>query len=490
MVTCGRCSREMLKGHKRHRDILYCSTCYQRLFKRGLCPGCGNFHRLLIDEPSAICTACEKARPCVRCHRIGRPIGKMTSYGPACTSCYRHFATARPCGSCGESTVDWYRPAKDEQGVTTDIDAPSVCVRCAGIYKNCWVCHRSRRCTDVGDGNWACDSCLTGEASNCIDCAREIPKASGPRCPDCYWTGRCHAHARQLQFIVPEGDARQAFLDFVAWAVAASDPKRVALGLTRHVEFFAHLARLARADWNSEQLLRLFGADGLRTYELAARWVERALAVTIAPAQRLESAERRRVREQLGEVPVATAAASVIQEFADAQLARLAAAEVSARTVRTSLRPAIDLMRSIAWRERPQQADLERYLAVAPGQRAALFAFVTFLRARHAAELVMPKPKRALRANELRRAQERHLNKLLDQIPRAANFEREWLAYSLAYFHRVSLVKARTLLANGKLTTQGDGFLLAHEIDFYWLPRPPEPVAPVPPPEATPIYGV
>jgi hypothetical protein len=102
----------------------------------------------------------------------------------------------------------------------------------------------------------------------------------------------------------------------------------------------------------------------------------------------------------------------------------------------------------------------------------------------------MPKPRRALRANEFCRAQERRLNKLLDQVARVTNFEREWLSYSLAYFHCVSLVMARNLLANGKLTSHADGFLLAHEVDFYWLPRPPEPVPPVPPPEAAPIYGV
>ena len=104
----------------------------------------------------------------------------------------------------------------------------------------------------------------------------------------------------------------------------------------------------------------------------------------------------------------------------------------------------------------------------APGPRAALFGFVTFVRERHGVDLVVPKRKRALRATDLRRAEERRLNQLLDEVPGAADFERQWLTYSLAYFHRVSLVKAKQLLANGTITGNNEGHVLAPEVDHYW----------------------
>ena len=482
MSSCGRCSRDMAKGHKRHRDVVYCGTCYARLFKRALCRGCGNFRRLFTEDPRALCTTCERARPCVRCERVGRPIGKMTEFGPACASCYRYFATPRPCPSCGDETVDWYRPAAAgaEPGAETDAtQAPSVCVRCADIYKTCWVCRRSRRCTQNGNGHWLCEPCMSGEAGTCGDCSAEIPKGSGSRCVDCYWRARSDTHAQQLQYLVREGVARQAFLDFVPWAVAGSDPKRIAMGLTRNVEFFALLAKLPRPDWASENLLKLFGADGLRKYELATRWMEQVQGVVVASEDRLESAERRRARGQLEQVPVCEPAHALIEEFSNILQTRLEAGEISARTARTTLRPAVDLMQLAGWREVPTQGELEKYLAGAPGQRAALFAFLTFLRATHGAELAMPPKKSGKRATTLRRVQEKELNRLLDEAPRPADFERRWLVHALAYFHRMSLVDARRLLAGGSISSDTEGYVLTHESGQFWLPRPPEPVEPL-----------
>lgn len=479
MISCGRCSRDMVKGQKRHRDVVYCGTCYAQLFKRNLCRGCGNFRRLFTEDPKALCTTCERAQPCVRCERIGRPIGKMTESGPACSSCYRYFATPRPCPSCGDETVDWYRPAAagTESGAEADADAaqaPSVCVRCADIYKTCWVCRRSRRCTENGSGHWLCEPCMSGEAATCSECSAEIPKGSGSRCVDCYWRGRSDTNAQQLQYLVREGDARQAFLDFVPWAVAGSEPKRVALSLVRNVEFFALLAKLPRPDWTSENLLKLFGADGLRRYELATRWMEQVQEVVVASEDRLESAERRRARDQLEEVPAGGPARALIEEFSNILQTRLDAGEVSARTARTTLRPAVDLMRLAGWRGLPTQQELEKYLAGAPGQRAALFAFLTFARDKHGAELAMPPKKAGKRATVLRRAQEKELNRLLDEAPRAADFERRWLVHALAYFHRMSLVDARRLLAGGTLSGDGEDYVLAHESGKFWLPRAPQ----------------
>jgi hypothetical protein len=286
-----------------------------------------------------------------------------------------------------------------------------------------------------------------------------------------------------MKDLVREGEARDAFLSFASWAVANSEPQRIALGMQHHVEFFALLAQLAKPEWTSHGLLRLFGAAGLRKYELAARWVEQELDVSVAPQHRLESAESRRVTEQLAGVPENSFAQPVIKAFADAQLARLERGEISIRTVRMSLRPAVDLMQSIDWQALPAQSHLELYLKRAPGQRAALFAFVTFVRSKNDIDLAMPRPRKSRRMTDLRRVHERHLNTLLDETPRAPNFVREWFAYSLAYFHKVSLVNARRLLANGDVTKTSEGYVLTSASNQYWLPEPPEPRPAMQPPE-------
>src|SRR3990167_6646886 len=96
---CGCVGKKIQRVYKGRR---YCTSCYARLFKRDMCPGCGNYERLAIFNEHARCRRCIAKAPCVRCSRTGKPVGLITEYGPACTSCANHYHTPKPCEGCGE----------------------------------------------------------------------------------------------------------------------------------------------------------------------------------------------------------------------------------------------------------------------------------------------------------------------------------------------------------------------------------------------------
>ena len=100
-TRCSECRRHGVRIVRVHRGERFCQTCYKRLFKRRLCPQCGNFARLPRFEQNAVCLTCENARPCVRCGKTDVRVGMRTPYGPACIACTPYFKPPEPCERCG-----------------------------------------------------------------------------------------------------------------------------------------------------------------------------------------------------------------------------------------------------------------------------------------------------------------------------------------------------------------------------------------------------
>ncbi|BCO27329.1 hypothetical protein MIZ03_2217 [Rhodoferax lithotrophicus] len=43
---CDECGKDVAKIWRVHKGHKFCSTCYARVFKRRMCPKCGNFAKL------------------------------------------------------------------------------------------------------------------------------------------------------------------------------------------------------------------------------------------------------------------------------------------------------------------------------------------------------------------------------------------------------------------------------------------------------------
>ena len=138
-TTCDECRRHGVRIARIHRGERFCQTCYERMFKRRLCPKCGNFARLPRLEPDAVCLKCENARPCVRCGRIRYRTGMRTAYGPACIACAAYFKPPQPCEACG--TPSRWLSRESELG-----DERRRCPRCRRRgHETCEACRRHRR---------------------------------------------------------------------------------------------------------------------------------------------------------------------------------------------------------------------------------------------------------------------------------------------------------------------------------------------------------
>lgn len=463
--VCDACEEPLERpAHRVHAGVHYCQRCYCREFKRRLCVGCGMFKRLLRSEERPHCQACLAALPCVRCKRVGRSVGLMTEYGPACDSCRVYFVEPQPCEACGTLSQ---RMSRAVMGGTEK----RVCPRCATKHhRTCAECRRSRSCEPGMDGKWRCKACVDLGSVPCQTCSKLMPAGFGKRCSGCYWRERGDRSSGQLVELLSTRRVREAFLAFAAWLL--EDEKgieRRTRRLPEHAQFFVSLDQLADEPWTGEFLLKNFTTALLRKYELPVKWLESRSGIAHSEEDKRDAADLRRVREAVAQLPAGTLARQVANAFAIELINRHTAGELSAKSVRMALRPAISLLEEEdpEGNRLPGQAALGAYLGQVPGQRAALSTFLGFLRAKHSLDLRLPPKPSAL---AVRKVLEKQIAAMVqDQRP----IDKRWIVIALRYFHHLSAAEARAIHAAASSVDTTEGVELTLNDSVYWVPKPP-----------------
>ncbi len=463
---CDECGRLVSKFSRIENGRHYCSTCYTRCFKQGSCPGCGIQSRLLASDPAAQCRKCAAARPCIRCHRSGRALGLMLPQGPVCNACYVYFREPQRCSVCSQLVRKYLRSGSDRA---------VVCLQCAGNdNKTCGVCRHHRPCTARSDGTWICRKCENGPYTACQVCLAPVEPGRNGRCEACYWQGRCKQRGEQLAELFHLEPVRLAFSSYMGWALGHTDAKRLCLALARHVEFFATLDQHPDAFWDEAFVLRVFGTGRLRKYELPMRWLQEQYALALAPEVKQANAEAQTSRKLVQSLPAGSVAGSVLQAFFDELYARVAAGKIKPRTMRMALRPAVSLLLAASpeGAAMPDQVALNDMLRSAPGQRAAAFTFLGFLKARYSIELVVYQSAshRQTHAREKLGAQ---LAEIARSSRRDAKVRQLWDVTALRYFHHLKKAQAQEIAKTATRTASSDGDELQVESQTFWLPRPP-----------------
>ena len=466
-TTCDECRRRGVRIVRVHRGERFCEACYKRLFKRRMCPQCGNFARLPRLEPHAVCLTCENARPCVRCGRTGVRVGMRTPYGPACIACTPYFKPAEACERCGTPSR-WLSRRKE---LEHDL---RLCPRCARAgHETCEACRRHRALEPAADGRRLCRACTEQGEIPCPECRRPRPAGCGKRCWDCYWKEVAEHRIRLNAAGLASPALAQRFADFGAWLVAKTGPRKTALNVKRYLEFFLQIGR----EWDDipeyGALLRHFGAAGLRRRLLAVRWMDAAgLVVVDADAREAES-ERRRIEAILNRLPAGSPAAVVLAGYHATLRARAKAGKCTLRSVRLTLSPAAGLL-EIASAGRglpPDQRTLEAFLRQSPGQQAAISSFVTYLRRAYGTELAVPRRNALQRQKERRAKLLPELLAVMRETGDTRTADRRWLRIALQYFHDLP-ARAGKNAADDDVATDAEGITVRVKNQSYWIPWP------------------
>ena len=466
LLLCDECHCSGKKIHRIYKGRRFCSNCYVRLFKRTLCPGCGNYGRLPLFDTNSVCVRCESKAPCVRCQKTGKPVGLMTPYGPACSSCAHYFKEAEPCDKCGELSSRLTR--------VLDLD-PDVrcCPRCAREgAATCPSCRRHRFLIAGPDGQMRCKSCLENSDSQCLSCNKLVPAGRGSECEDCAWEKsferRVRIHVEGFENI----GTRERFSDFCGWLREHMGPHKAAVKLKHYLSFFSFLDTHFTELPSYVSLLGHFGADGLRRMKTPMLWLKVRYGIEVDETLREEHSEKRRIEEMIASVP-AGKGADALTGYRAFLLNKQGEGGTTLRSIRLSLRAAksVLVVASATFEALPTQKSLSAYLTTTPGQRAAAQGFIGYLNRTHGLSLKNEISDRAVARAKIQKL-ESTMYAMYVSAGEGEHFERTWIKTALMLFHGLPSVNKKTL-SYSPLTEQGvAGFSVVVQHKTYWVPSP------------------
>lgn len=451
----------MLKAHRVYAGQRFCSACYPKVFERRPCPKCTLAARLPKSDLSAICSQCAKNMPCARCGKEEYRIGKITEFGPVCNSCSVYFRARQ---------VVPERDASLPQPDSTAIQRlPSIS---RGNRGTCQSCRRHRKISVSADGRRLCVVCSRDGIVPCPSCNCEMPAGRGNLCESCYWRDTFfkrltldEAGLSSLHFVL-------LFRAFGIWLLDQVPAQKAALAIHRYFSFFYEMEKR----WNGipiyPQLVAHFSAEGLRRVRLPMRWLLETSQVHVDSRQREDASDQRRIDAILASIPSGTPASTVLLAYKEALQVRLAGGQITLRTVRLSLRPAASLLTTQKKVEfdLPAQSDLDHYLLGAPGQKAAITGFISFINTHYSKKLLIRVDKNktlAIRRKKL----EKEIAALVAENSRSDEFRIKWLSVGLAYFHGLSRNVGPTIAKDGISTDENGNFCILWKEKSYWLPH-------------------
>ena len=464
---CDDCGARNVRITRVYKGTRYCPTCYKRMFKRRMCAGCGNFARLPVRFPEAVCRTCERRRPCVRCGRISDSIGKLTPYGPACKPCAPYFREPEPCEACGEPSIRLSRKASLGHDLR-------VCEQCArSDHKTCEACRHHRPLTESPDGRMLCATCLEKGDIPCPKCRQPMPAGCGEKCWDCYWTEVAVKRIQmdQAAFRVP-GMAKR-FTDFGDWLIQHVGEHKAALTIHKYLAFFLDIEHEWHDIPNYEALLGHFSAAGLRRSLLPMRWMEETGLVTPDAAAREADSDRRRIEASLAKLPEGSRIRMILEGYRQYLMQRVATGTTTLRSVRLALSPAASLLAFADDMDcmPPDRKALDGFLHQAPGQRAALAGFVKYLREEQGADIALLKRDSGRAYRNRRKKLEAEMLALMREGVTDWKRGRRWLGVALAYFHDLP-VKTGQNVRDGDITADESGMTVRVGGGSYWIPQP------------------
>lgn len=358
-TECHGCGRRIAKAHRVFRGIACCSTCYAREFKPRPCRNCGVSVRLHRSQETGLCRTCERAeRRCMRCERPVPRAALLIEGRVVCPSCRRYFPPF----------LEDRRPVDHE---------------------TCSVCRKHRRVARRDDqGRPLCSRCAERDR-------REEVRAQD----ESYWREGVLNRHLALEPSLSTAWARDLLSGFIEYQLGRTPSKRLALALADHVQRIQILERRfgSLGEINAEQLLARYTPDEMRRSQSLLAYLHSAGVETPSRDQREDLAEERRIAALLEKVRFSPHA-PLVRRFQAALGQPNTRGHVPQKRSRRSSFCAACGWVTLVGDDVLSQKSLEQYLRQTPGQRAALSAFIGFLRRAEGMDLSLPaKPTRKAR---------------------------------------------------------------------------------------------
>ncbi|WP_374088077.1 hypothetical protein [Methylomicrobium lacus] len=464
---CDECGKRAVKIWRIIKGHRYCSTCYARIFKRRMCPACGNFARLPRNDPKAVCRLCQSHSPCVRCNKTDYEIGKMTAYGPACKVCAPYFNEPRPCGLCGKPSIWLSRVHR--LGIEVQ-----VCPQCGRQdHAPCEACGRYRLLTEAPDGHRLCKKCLEQGEVPCPKCGAKMPAGYGKQCQKCYCKALLEKRIQMDCASFSSQEMAHHFAAFGQWLAHKVGENKAASTIHRYLAFFIEIERQWKSIPEYKALLTYFGPLRLRRVLLPMLWMqEQKLVVRDAKAKKEES-ESRRIAVILGKLPKGSQESIILGDYHKKLLARINSGETTLSSVRLALTPAFALLQIAAKMQclPPNQKVLDVYLRHKPGQRAAVSGFVGFLRDKYKVDIVLPKADSGKAHRQRKKQLEAEMLELMKEIDSEDDLNRRWLSVALAYFHELPKSVGKKVDSSEIVNHDDGSCTVTWRKQQFWVPK-------------------
>lgn len=432
MRDCSQCGKSVAKYHRIYNGEGYCHTCYVRVFKLLPCCKCGEIHRLHSKEEKVVCETCRNKKPCVRCGKEGYKIGKITIYGPVCSSCSPYFRERKSCGYCGVLSSKLTKTEKNGAGL-------SICPKCYRRekgYGTCAQCRKNRLLIETEHGRM-CRKCHEVGLVDCLTCGTQMPSGMGNICAACGWSKRFNQRVNLLKFTIPSLRVREAFINFSHWLLQDIGSMKAALTIELYVPFFIEIIKF----WNElpsyEVILHHFKPKGLRKYLKVKQWLHILYQGNIQDSQKIDLAEEGRIEVLLAKIADKPIAFELLQSYQTKLMVKLNAGRTTLKSVRLALQPVVGLL--LRTHRIPTQSEVSQYLAEMPGQLAALTGFINYLNRTHGLKLVCKyseKEKIQVQQRKQKNLENEMIAFVIKSRKEPSSFHIiDWIKLSMQYFH-------------------------------------------------------
>lgn len=465
---CHGCKQSVVAIKKRYKGKKYCSTCYARIFKRRLCPSCGDFARLPRDDEQAVCIKCIKKQPCIRCNQSNKPIGTLTEYGVVCNSCSIYFRPVEPCERCGT-------PSQKLTRISRFNDDLRVCPKCATRdYETCPSCQKHRLLESDESGKRKCKKCRDNPQKSCRACHCMIAAGCADLCENCYWHKNLWNKFDKNSIAFESIYLKQQYESYLDWLEKKVGSHKAALYINKHTHFFLKTEMYWKNSVpTSIQLLTVLRSSGLRKFELVMQWFQDVHEITVDTNNKNTCSERDQMEKLVQSISQPSLAYDVVIEYKNKLEEKMKRGKTSIRSARLAVKPAVALMLSMG-QENSQLPTLEHiktYLSDYSGQAVALTGFINFLNENYGTSIDYLAFKKS---DFLKTKCKQKLEKEIIALNKVdlSNSEEliDWVRKGLRYFHQLSYIDALKVKKD-MVIEMNDGFTVNLNGQSYWLPK-------------------